>query len=155
MMSDLDDSFDGVMSYFIFHIEVSKNITSIVEGLKLVLSNETHLDRVLSDSGLRDDMILILNLISRFIHRVEDCDDFNFRDMFDAKVEDIGFVKAYSEVLGDLSLGLRYFIGSVDRVVQLLCNKDLQDDLHLLIVTFRRFRDDVGISFSDMVEVKI
>lgn len=153
-MSDLDDSFDGVMSYLIFHIEVSRNVTSIVEGLKLVLSNETYLGKVLSDSGLRDDMILILNLISRFIHRVEGCDDFNFRDMFDARVEDIGFVKAYSEVLRDLSLGLRYFIGSVDRVVQLLCNKDLQDDLHLLIVTFRRFRDDVGISFSDMVEVK-
>lgn len=154
-MSDSDDSFDKVMSYFIFHIEVSKNITSIVEGLKLILSNETYLGKILSDSGLRDDMILILNLISMFICRVEGSDDFNFRGMFDAKVEDIGFVKAYSEVLGELSLGLRYFIGSVDRVVQLLCNKDLRDDLHLLIVTFRRFRDDVGISFSDMVEVRL
>lgn len=153
-MSDSDDSFDMVMSYFIFHIEVSANITSIVEGLKLILSNETYLDRVLSDSGLRDDLILILNLISRFINRVEGCEDFDFRGMFDAKVEDIGFVKAYSEIFRDLSLGLRYFIGSVDRVIQLLGNKDLRDDLALLIITFRRFRDDVGISFSDMVEVK-
>lgn len=154
-MSDSDSSFDGVMGYFIFHVGVSRNITSVVEGLKLVLSNEVYLDKVLSDVGLRDDMVLILNLISRFITRVDGGDDFDFRGMFDAKVEDMGFANAYSDVLRDLGLGLKYFIGSVDRVIQLLGDKDLQNDLHLLIVTFRRFMDDVGVSFSDMVEVKI
>lgn len=148
-----DDVFDGFMAVLNYATLVTKNLSEICSGLRLIVSHEKYVLQMISSDSLMDDFFLILSSVSAMVRDLGVNPYVDFRGMYSDLVCDLGEVDALSRVLDEFCVVLKPILEDVSNIVGVLFHLDLQDSLKLAILVYRNLKSDLGVSFSDQVSI--
>ena len=153
MADDIFDVFDGFMTVLLYVNLVTKNLSEIYSGLRLIVSHKKYVLQMLSSEDLMDDFFLVLSSVSNMVRDLGVNPYVDFRCMYSDLVCDLGEVDALSRVLDEFCEVLKPILKDASIVVEVLYRLDLQDSLKLAILLYRSLKSDLDVSFSDQVSI--